>query len=159
MAFGVLVIIWLKESEKKLRKSPQPGKNYLKLSRKKKNSNEILKKKMIWNLFFSGFCMELATGFSVLLATKLGIPVSTTHSIVGAVTFVGLYRFHKIEKKLILTIAASWVVTLPICAALSGLFTWALNFILWFSKNFFVKFSKIKKSFKFFQIHQKFSAC
>lgn len=80
--------------------------------------------------FFSGFCMELATGFTVLFASKLGIPVSTTHCLVGAVTCVGLYRFHKVDLKVFWSIVVAWVVTLPVAGGLAAFFTWAINYAI-----------------------------
>ena len=39
-----------------------------------------------------GFCAELATAATVLLASRLGLPVSTSHALVGAVVGVGLVK-------------------------------------------------------------------
>jgi PiT family inorganic phosphate transporter len=40
----------------------------------------------------SGFCAELATATTVLVASKLGLPVSTSHALVGGVVGVGLVQ-------------------------------------------------------------------
>lgn len=74
--------------------------------------------------------IESGAAMTVLLASKIGIPISTTHCKVGAVTFVGwVYAktFNKhIEKtpvnwKLFGGIVAAWVVTLPISAGISSI--------------------------------------
>lgn len=74
--------------------------------------------------------MQLATGFTVLFASKLGIPVSTTHCLIGSITFIGLYRFHKIDVKVFSSIVVAWLVTLPIAGALAAFFTWAINYAI-----------------------------
>ncbi len=70
-----------------------------------------------------GFCAELAAATTVVVASRLGLPVSTTHIIVGAVMGVGLARgIAAIDMRVILGIVASWIVTLPIGATLAAFF-------------------------------------
>lgn len=70
-----------------------------------------------------GFAAELATATTIVLASRLGIPVSTTHTLVGAVLGVGLARgIGAIDLRVVGSIVASWLATLPIAAALSVLF-------------------------------------
>ncbi len=70
-----------------------------------------------------GFCAELAAASTVVLASRLGLPVSTTHIIVGAVLGVGLARgVASIDLRVVFGIVTSWIVTLPIGAALSAAF-------------------------------------
>ena len=70
-----------------------------------------------------GFCAELAAASTVVLASRLGLPVSTTHIIVGAVLGVGLARgIAAIDLRVVMGIVTSWVVTLPIGAALAAFF-------------------------------------
>ena len=70
-----------------------------------------------------GFCAELAAAATVVVASRLGLPVSTTHIIVGAVLGVGLARgIAAIDLRVVVGIAASWIVTLPIGAALASFF-------------------------------------
>lgn len=77
----------------------------------------------------AGFCAELATAATVLLASQLGLPVSTSHALVGGVIGVGLVRSqqqHTLKLRLdtIQGIVSAWLVTIPIAAALSaGVFT------------------------------------
>jgi PiT family inorganic phosphate transporter len=70
-----------------------------------------------------GFSAEFATACTVLLASRLGLPVSTTHILVGAVVGVGIaHGLGALNLKTITRIAFSWVATLPaaavICAVL-----------------------------------------
>eukprot|EP00182_Erythrolobus_australicus_P002875 CAMPEP_0185831054 /NCGR_PEP_ID=MMETSP1353-20130828/1256_1 /TAXON_ID=1077150 /ORGANISM="Erythrolobus australicus, Strain CCMP3124" /LENGTH=565 /DNA_ID=CAMNT_0028529077 /DNA_START=236 /DNA_END=1933 /DNA_ORIENTATION=- len=70
-----------------------------------------------------GLCAELATAFSVLIASYLGIPVSTTHCSVGGVIGVGLMErkgYKKVNWKLMAVVALSWVVTLPAAGGISA---------------------------------------
>ena len=70
-----------------------------------------------------GFCAELAAASTVVLASRLGLPVSTTHIIVGAVLGVGMARgIAAIDMRVVLGIVTSWVVTLPIGAGLAAFF-------------------------------------
>lgn len=67
-----------------------------------------------------GFAAELAAGTTVVLASSTGMPISTTHTLVGAVLGVGLARgIAAINLNVIRTIFISWVVTLPAGAFLS----------------------------------------
>ncbi|MGL5058743.1 MAG: inorganic phosphate transporter [Microcoleus sp.] len=72
-----------------------------------------------------GFCAELATATTVLLASRLGLPVSTSHALVGAVVGVGIARNWKSVKfQTLLSIGAAWLVTIPIAAGLvAGIFS------------------------------------
>lgn len=70
-----------------------------------------------------GFAAELAAATTVVIASGTGIPVSTTHTLVGAVLGVGLARgMDKLNGRVVKKIFISWIVTLPIGAALSIVF-------------------------------------
>jgi len=75
-----------------------------------------------------GFSAELAAAATVVLASRTGIPVSTTHILVGAVMGVGLARgIGALDLRVVGNIIVSWVVTLPIAAVLSALFFFTLK--------------------------------
>ncbi|KAL3962388.1 hypothetical protein ACCO45_003911 [Purpureocillium lilacinum] len=69
-----------------------------------------------------GFCMELASAITVLMATRLSLPVSTTQCITGATVGVGLANgdWRCINPKLVGWIYLGWVVTVPATALISG---------------------------------------
>ena len=70
-----------------------------------------------------GYCATLAAATTVVLASKTGLPVSTTHIAVGAVMGVGLARgVGAIDLRVLGNIIISWVVTLPAGAVLAALF-------------------------------------
>jgi PiT family inorganic phosphate transporter len=70
-----------------------------------------------------GFAAELATATTIVLASRLGIPVSTTHTLVGAVLGVGLARgIGALDLRVVSRIVVSWVATLPIAAGLAIFF-------------------------------------
>jgi inorganic phosphate transporter, PiT family len=70
-----------------------------------------------------GFAAELAAACTVVIASAFGLPISTTHTLVGAVLGVGLARgISALNLRVIGTIVMSWVITLPAGAALSILF-------------------------------------
>jgi PiT family inorganic phosphate transporter len=69
----------------------------------------------------SGFCAELATASTILLASRLGLPVSTSHALVGGVVGIGLVQnMRSIQFSTIQNIAAAWLITVPISATLSA---------------------------------------
>jgi PiT family inorganic phosphate transporter len=75
-----------------------------------------------------GFCATLAAAATVVLASRTGLPVSTTHIAVGAVIGVGLARgVGAIDLRVIGGIVVSWVVTLPVGGVLAALFFFTLK--------------------------------
>lgn len=69
----------------------------------------------------AGFCAELATATTILIASRLGLPVSTSHALVGAVVGVGLVQSIKsIQFKTLQGIAWAWIITVPISAGLGA---------------------------------------
>ena len=76
----------------------------------------------------SGFCATMAAAATVVLASRTGMPVSTTHIAVGAVMGVGLARgFAALDLRVIGSILVSWVVTLPVGGLLAALFFFTLK--------------------------------
>ncbi len=70
-----------------------------------------------------GFSAELAAALTIVVASRAGIPVSTTHILVGAVLGVGAARgIGALDLRVVGRILVSWVATLPIAAALSVFF-------------------------------------
>jgi PiT family inorganic phosphate transporter len=75
-----------------------------------------------------GFAAELATASTVVGASAIGLPISTTHTLVGAVLGVGLARgIGALNLGVIGKIFMSWLVTLPIGAALAIVFFFILR--------------------------------
>jgi len=79
-----------------------------------------------------GFAAELSAASVVALASGTGLPISTTHTLVGAVFGIGLYRgLGTLNFGVVRTIFLSWIITLPVGAALAIIFykiLWALLF-------------------------------
>lgn len=70
-----------------------------------------------------GFAASLATASTVVIGSAIGLPLSTTHTMVGAVLGVGLARgFGAIDMRVVGTIFSTWVITLPAGAILSIIF-------------------------------------
>lgn len=70
-----------------------------------------------------GFAAQLAAALTVVLASQLDMPVSTTHTLVGAVIGIGLVEgISTINVKSVNSIFLSWVITLPAGALLSIIF-------------------------------------
>jgi inorganic phosphate transporter, PiT family len=67
-----------------------------------------------------GFSVEFGAATTVIVASKLGLPISTSHTVVGAVIGVGLARgLEAIDLSIIKKIIISWLLTLPIAAGTS----------------------------------------
>lgn len=70
-----------------------------------------------------GFAAELGAAGTVVIASALGLPISTTHTLVGAVLGVGLARgIAALNLRVIGSIFVSWIVTLPAGAGLAIIF-------------------------------------
>ena len=76
----------------------------------------------------SGFCAETGAAGAVLLATHLGLPVSTTHAIAGAIAGVGsIQRMKAVRWGIATNILWAWVLTIPMAALIAFLSFWALH--------------------------------
>ena len=77
-----------------------------------------------------GFSAEFGAAVTILVASKLGLPVSTTHCIVGAVLGVGLARgITALNLRILRDIILSWVITLPSSAIFSILIFYVIKTI------------------------------
>lgn len=75
-----------------------------------------------------GFAATLAAAATVVLASGTGLPISTTHTLVGAVLGVGIARgIGALNLRVIRNIFMSWLITLPVGAGLSILFFFVLR--------------------------------
>jgi len=75
-----------------------------------------------------GFSAELAAATTVVLASGTGLPISTTHTLVGAVLGVGMARgIAALDLRVVRTIFMSWVITLPVGGILAILFFYMLK--------------------------------
>jgi PiT family inorganic phosphate transporter len=75
----------------------------------------------------SGFCAETGAAVAVLLATRLGLPVSTTHAIAGAIVGVGsINRVKAVRWEIATNIVGAWVLTIP----MAGIIAWLAFFLL-----------------------------
>ena len=69
-----------------------------------------------------GFCAETAAAASIFLATSLGVPVSTTHVITGAISGVGsANRLSAVRWGVTLNIVVAWVLTIPAAAIIAAI--------------------------------------
>ena len=71
-----------------------------------------------------GFTANLVTAFMVTVASRLGLPVSTTHVSVGALFGIGLVN-GTARRKTVLSILVAWVTTLP-TGAIAGAASYAV---------------------------------
>ncbi len=70
-----------------------------------------------------GFSIDFSAATVVLVASRLGLPISTTHTVVGAVVGVGLARgLNAINKGVLRDIVISWFVTVPVAAIMAAAF-------------------------------------
>ncbi len=79
-----------------------------------------------------GFAAELAAATTIVIASGTGIPISTTHTLVGAVLGVGFARggIGALDLRIVTRIVSSWLVTIPAGAILSILFFFLFRAIL-----------------------------
>ena len=78
-----------------------------------------------------GFAAELAAATTIVIASGTGMPVSTTHTLVGAVLGVGLARgIEAIDLRVVARILVSWVITIPAGASLAIVFFFIFKSVL-----------------------------
>ena len=78
-----------------------------------------------------GFAAELAAATTIVIASGTGMPISTTHTLVGAVLGVGMARgIEAIDLRVVARILVSWVVTIPAGAILAIIFFFVFRTIL-----------------------------
>jgi inorganic phosphate transporter, PiT family len=72
-----------------------------------------------------GFCAEAGGAITLFLATSLGVPVSTTHTITGAIVGVGsVQRASAVRWGVAGNIVWAWIFTIPASAFVAGVFYW-----------------------------------
>jgi inorganic phosphate transporter, PiT family len=77
-----------------------------------------------------GFCAETGGAISLFAATWLGIPVSTTHTITGAIIGVGAARkVSAVRWNVASNIVMAWIITLPAAALIAAVFYWLFEVI------------------------------
>ena len=70
----------------------------------------------------SGFCAETGAAISILFATALGLPVSTTHVVAGSIAGVGsIQRVRAVRWNVAQNIVVAWILTIPAAALVSGI--------------------------------------
>jgi len=78
-----------------------------------------------------GFSAEYSAAITILLASKAGLPISSTHALIGAVLGVGLTQGkHALNFSMLKEMTISWLVTIPLCAVLSAAIFYGLQTIL-----------------------------
>ena len=78
-----------------------------------------------------GFCAELSGSITLFLATSLGIPVSTTHTITGSIVGVGsTHSVSAVRWGLAGNIVWAWILTIPCSAFIAGLAWWVARAVL-----------------------------
>ena len=74
-----------------------------------------------------GFCAETGGAFTLFLATALGIPVSTTHTITGAIVGVGsVQKVSAVRWGIAGSIVWAWILTIP-CSAFVAAVAWYIG--------------------------------
>ncbi|MDD2871957.1 MAG: inorganic phosphate transporter, partial [Candidatus Gracilibacteria bacterium] len=97
--------------------------------------NEITKLNQI-----RAYCVALSAAITVIFASALGLPVSSTHIALGGVFGIGLIRQHikrekgskkaYIETGMIKNIALAWIITLPASGLIAAVSYWGLSFYM-----------------------------
>ena len=77
-----------------------------------------------------GFAANIGAATTIVIASRMGFPISTTHTLVGAVLGIGLARgIGYLNLRVVRDIAISWVITIPAGAGLAALFYLLLSAI------------------------------
>ncbi len=78
-----------------------------------------------------GACANMAGAITLFMATGLGVPVSTTHTITGAIIGAGTARrSSSVRWGLASSIVWAWMITMPAAALMAALFYWLAHFVL-----------------------------
>ncbi len=78
----------------------------------------------------SGFCSDTASALTLALATSLGIPVSTTHTVTGAIIGVGsLNGYSAVRWGVAKSIVWAWVLTIPAAGIVSAIIWYVMQFL------------------------------
>ena len=78
----------------------------------------------------TGFCAETGAAVSILLATHLGLPVSTTHAVAGSLVGVGsIQRVKAVRWGVASNILWAWALTIPASAAVAGIVFAVFRFV------------------------------
>lgn len=109
----------------KLNKKSRHICDHLSLKNKKVEVNEHILKSYLCSpcphSASSGFCIEIGSALTVLVASNVGIPISTTHCKVGSVVFVGRFRAREnVDWSIFRNIVLAWLVTLPVAGGISA---------------------------------------
>lgn len=88
--------------------------------------SETMSRKITYMSPGQGLAANLITSLLVILASRVGVPVSTTHVSVGALFGIGVVT-GTARKEIIFTILMAWVTTLPLGAILAGLTYWMVG--------------------------------
>lgn len=85
----------------------------------------VLGNKMILQSPSRGFAIEFGAAITVVMATQLAIPVSTTQCAVGATVFVGICNldFRSVNWRMVIWCYLGWLITLPVAGLISGILT------------------------------------
>ena len=75
-----------------------------------------------------GFAANIGAATTIVIASRMGFPISTTHTLVGAVLGIGLARgIDYLNLKVVRDIAVSWIITIPAGGGLSAIFYFILK--------------------------------
>lgn len=78
-----------------------------------------------------GFCAQFGAATTILICSRMGFPISTTHVLVGSVVGIGLMRgMGTLDLRILKNIGLSWIVTLPFAILLTILFYKILTYFL-----------------------------
>jgi PiT family inorganic phosphate transporter len=79
---------------------------------------------------YGGACAETAAAVTLFVSARLGVPVSTTHTITGAIVGVGtVQRFSAVRWGIARRVVWAWVLTIPMSAIVGALCYWLIAFV------------------------------